>query len=650
MFLTDKEFLLQVNNDRPIRNPKKLISEYVQGHRVLPQGTPFPGPWDNARTPYAVEIMDNMSPFSPVTCQSIMKGGQAAITASAENIEGYYMEEVPAPILHVSATQDLLERWVNKRLDPLIDSIGFRNKITATTDNLKSRKTGDKTFSKTWHGGSLDMASGQSASSLRADSIRVLILDELDGAPKWLRTGEGKYNEVAYVRTNFWGYRKKIMEFSTPTTVENSLIYERFKMGDQRYFNVPCPHCNTFQVLEFDNLRPEYNQEDGTLKTVKYECSHCKELMSNFDKKEMFQLGYWKATAIPSEKNHRSYQISSLYSPFGALSWTELYQKYLNGKNSEDPKEAMRSFDNLYLGIPYKDDGARPDIQKVLNLRGDYLEGEIPYGVLYLTGSIDVQTGSATDPKNPPRLELEILGMGRKYKTWSILHKVIEGDVTDSYSGAWDKLNDWAEEGGLHFLRRDGMSFTPQIILIDVHDGNNMSTVYEFCSRWPNTFAAMGSKFLNKKKSEGVDIPGAQDKRRYRFAKSERSGPDSFISISTIYYKSKIYRNLNVVRSESGENPANFCDFPRDRPDNYFITLTAEEVHPDGSFHSNNRRNEGLDLRVYALCAADVFLDSKVNTFKANMKSQGASDFDIQNIKAYDIILNELEKQTASLM
>ena len=266
-----------------------------------------------------------------------------------------------------------------------------------------------------------------------------------------------------------------------------------------------------------------------------------------------------------------------------------------------------------------------------------------------MTVSIDVQTGSLTDPKNPPRLELEVLGMGRKYRTWSILHKVVLGDVTDPYSGAWEELNDWAEEGGLIFKRSDGLPFTPQIVLIDVHDGNNMSTVYEFCSRWSNTFAAMGSKFLNKKKSEGIDIPGMQDKRRYRFAKSQRSGPDSFISISTIYYKDKIYRNLNVVRSEAGENPANFCDFPRDRSDNYFMTLTSEEKHPDGSYHSNNRRNEGLDLRVYALCAADVFLDSKVNALKANMKNQGASDFEIQNVKAYDIILDELERAVASL-
>lgn len=51
---------------RPVTQPRALISEYAEEKRVLPQNTPFPGFWRNIRTPYSVEIMDNMSPFSPI--------------------------------------------------------------------------------------------------------------------------------------------------------------------------------------------------------------------------------------------------------------------------------------------------------------------------------------------------------------------------------------------------------------------------------------------------------------------------------------------------------------------------------------------------------------------------------------------------------
>ena len=43
----------------------------------------------------------------------------------------------------------------------------------------------------------------------------------------------------------------------------------------------------------------------------------------------MLIKGKWEPTAKPRKQNYRSYWISSLYSPVGMLSWTELYQKYL---------------------------------------------------------------------------------------------------------------------------------------------------------------------------------------------------------------------------------------------------------------------------------------------------------------------------------
>jgi phage terminase large subunit GpA-like protein len=235
-----------------------LISAYVEGHRVLPPNTPFPGPWENARTPYAIEIMDNLAPFSPVEITTVMKGAQLGLTAAAENVCAYWMDANPSEVLYVSATDELLEKWATKRLEPLIDSIGMRSKIFAQADvGAKSRRTGDKMLSKEYVGGTLNMASAQSASGLRSDSKRILILDEVDGAPRMLRTGEGNWLDVAYARKNAWGARGKVLEFSTPTTFEDSLIRERWEAGDRRVYKVPCPRCGVMDVLEFQHLRHE---------------------------------------------------------------------------------------------------------------------------------------------------------------------------------------------------------------------------------------------------------------------------------------------------------------------------------------------------------------------------------------------------------
>lgn len=638
--MNDYDFLLAENAKKPTTAPIHLISDYINGKRVMPPDSPFPGFWENKRTPYGIEIADNMGPYSTTQITSVMKGAQVGLTAWAENVIGYWMDESPASILYVSATDDLLEKWATKRLEPLIDSIGMRHKIFAQIDNSKSRRSGDKVLSKEFTGGSLNMASAQSASSLRSESKRILVLDEVDGAPRLLKSGEGTWIDVAYARSNAYGARKRILEFSTPTTYEESLIRERYEMGDRRKYKVPCPHCGTMDELQFEQLRHE--MRDGQLYTVWYECPHCSEKIQNYHKTWMLENGQWEATAVASSKNHRSYHISSMYSPVGMLSWMEMYQKYLDAK---DNPMKMRSFVNLYLGLPYKELGSRPKLEKVIELRGEYRENEVCNGVLFLTMGVDVQQGSANDPNNPPRLELEVVGHGAGFRTWSIAYKVFTGDTTKSaFEGAWEKMHQWAVDGGLVFSRADGKKFPVSLVFIDSGDGPYVDIVYAFASRWGNTFPSKGFSALQKRKDEKGDEAGPHNFKRYRAAKTERSGDVIFYEISTNYYKTHTYNNLKINRQELEPQKPGFCNFPRDRGEKYFKMLTAEEKRSDGSFHAGGRRSEALDCRVMALCACDVFLDSKVTAMRVAAKAAGATDLELQRIN-HVFVLEALRRQ-----
>jgi phage terminase large subunit GpA-like protein len=115
---------------------------------------------------------------------------------------------------------------------------------------------------------------------------------------------------------------------------------------------------------------------------------------------------------------------------------------------------------------------------------------------------------------------------------------------------------------------------------------------------------------------------------------------DGFLyEVSTNYYKTAVYRNLKVTRKEIGPQRPGFCDFPLDYGEKYFKMLSAEEKRRDGSFYCpSGRRNEALDCRVLALCAADVYLDAKVADVKAKAKEQGASMQDIQLITTRMVI------------
>ncbi len=637
LYPADIDFLMEVNREMPSEPPPKKISEYIEGRRIMPSSTPFPGFWENWRTQYAVEIMDSLAPWSPIRYVDVMSGAQVVKSATAENVIGYYMDASPSPILYVSGSDDLLSKWGPKRLEPLIDSIGMRAKIQAFNTNKKSGATGDKMKQKLFTGGFLEMASAQSPSSLRADSVKVLILEEVDSAPPNLTTGEGRWDLVAEARTKAFEHRKKILAVSTPTTFQQSIIYKRFLLGDQRRYFMPCPHCKKEQALERGvldgnhGLRPEY--EAGDLKFVYYVCEFCGEAIFEHHKNWMIPRGRWEPTER-GEPLRRSYQISSLYSAVGMYSWLSYWKDY---EAAQHTPEGMRSFTNLQDGLPYKESGTRPKLENVIELRGGYRAGEVPNDVLYITVGIDVQQGSKNDPKNPPRLELEILGIGAKYRTWSINYLRFEGPINDPFDGAWEDLNEWALSGGLNFSKINGKSMSVSMVFIDSGDGNFTDIVYKFAGRWNNTFPIKGFNSLKKRKGEKGDEFGPSNFKRFRTIKVDADRP--LYEISTNYYKSSIYNNLKVERQPLGEQRAGFCDFPVDYGENYFKMLVAEERKSDGSFHCpSGRRNEALDVRVYALCASDVFLDAKLQEFRVVAKTEGASATQIQHITHRTII------------
>lgn len=605
--------------------PVQTVAQYAEYQRTMPSSTPFPGRWRNDRTPYLVEPMDTMSAYSPTQRTIIAKGAQLGFTAAAENVIAYWMDISPTEIMFISATEVLLQKWVTKRLEPMIDSCGLRSKIFAQTEHKRTKRTGDKTFSKEFIGGNLDMASAQSPGSLRSDSKRVLIRDEIDGAPRLLTTGEGDWLEVSLARTNAYGARRKIFDFSTPTTFAESAIWAEYETGDQRRFYVPCPHCGQFQKLEFYTDGPtiglKWEVRDGHVVRAWYVCEHCRGEIRNWHKPTMLTRGEWRPTSQSYSPVVRSYQISSLYSPPGMLSWEDIAQQYLR---SEGVPDKMRAFTNLVLGLPYRETGARPELEKVIELRGGYRAGTVPDGVIFLTAAIDVQRGSEKDPENPPRVELEVCGHGLGYRTWSILYQRFEGEIDDPQSGAWEAFDRWCRETKLSFLGAHGRRFGIRRVFVDSGDGPNTETVYRFVTPRNGFFPTKGFNVIKKRRDEKADDDIHPSFRRYR---SVNVGTDKpLVEVNTAHYKNIIYSNLKISRADGVTQKPGFCDFPSDYGSAYFEMLTAEEKRRDGSFYCpSGRRNEALDVRVLNLCAADMLLHEMVLQLQADAKHRGVS-------------------------
>jgi phage terminase large subunit GpA-like protein len=630
--------------------PNLTIPEYVEKKRILPLGTPFPGPWSNERTPYLKEIMENMSPISPIQHTIVMKGAQIGLTACFENVVAFWIDNFPAEILFISATEELLKKWSAKRLEPLIDSCGFRHKIISQTTNKASRRTGDTIFSKEYPGGTLDMASARAAAALRQDTKRLLLRDEIDGAKKMLDTGEGNWLQVSYVRTNAWGDRRKVGDASTPTTFDESNIWPAYESGDQRRYFVPCPHCGKFQILEFGTDKSvhglKWETSGGYIDKAYYLCDFCHDAILNEHKTDMLQLGRWEPTSRSYSKFVRSYQLSTLYSPVGMVTWLEIAIKYLE---AQDDADGMRWFKNLFEGWPYRETGTTPKVSEIIENRGTYRRGTVPDGVLFITCGIDVQRGSEKDDKNPPRLECEFLGHGEKFRSWSIDYKIFEGAVDDENAGAWLALTEFAQDDGMLWHRDDGFEFGTDMILID--SGWNTSTVYSFTQGWGSTFPSKGFQLLTKQKNEKGD-----QKSQHTFFKRWREknigGGIILIEMSTNYYKTHLYYNLSKKRAEGKwfDQPAGFCDFPIDYDERFFRQLVAEEMRSDESFHRiKGRPNEALDCRVMNLCAGDLFLATQIDALRDAFKAQGVPKEQLKQIN-HVMVLEHMTQQTQRLV
>lgn len=672
----DKKYLTELINRIPDKPPLDSITEFIVENRVMPPGTPFPGVIDITRTPFTVEWMENMSPASTVQHQIIMKAAQIAATWTVENIIGYYMKIQPTAIMYVSATQDLLEKWGTKRLEPMIDSMGIREIIMEATEQTwskRSRRTGDKTFSKQFIGGFLEMASSQSPASLRSDSIRLLIIDETDGAPANLRSGEGNFIKVAENRTKSYGHRKKITALSTPTTVQASLIAPMHKEGDKREFMMPCPLCGEsasfYWLPDEGSYGLRADTKAGEIKKVYYLCYHCRDAIFETEKHGMMNAGEWEPTAEKASNVKRSYSINTLYAPPGAVNWMDYYKEF---EKSKDDPELFKAFTNLYGGQPYREQGQRPKPEAIINLRGGYAMGTVPKGVLFLTIGADVQEGKEElrkltnkqvedylrdggRPEDLPRIELEVLGHGAGYRTWSIEYKVFYGSVTNPFIGAWENCYQWQKDTGLRYQRADGRVFIPTVQFYDSGDGNIVDAVYGFTGREFLTpcFPCKGSKPMNLKDDPHADKTDEMSNRNFDRYRYKITGSQRLYLITTNYYKKKIYNSLNNVKRSPGRvNPPGYYDFPREYGlkgtylEDYFKGLSAEEQLSNGSFYQSRRRNEPLDCKVYALCGGDVYLETQVKTLRAAAQKSGMTPKQSESVINVVYVLKKLIKDS----
>ncbi len=554
-------------------DPELTVSAWADAHRVLPQqASAEPGAWRTDRTPYLREIMDSLSASDAVETVVFMKGAQLGGTEAGNNWLGYIIHHAPGPALFVQPTVEMAKRTSKQRIGPMIEACPA---LAERVNPARSRDAGNTLLAKEFPGGILVMTGANSAVGLRSMPARYLFLDEVDGYEADV-DGEGDPVELAVKRTATYARNRKVFIVSTPTIRGVSRIEAAWERSDQRYYQVPCPHCDAMAPILWRNLR----WDEGRPETACLYCEECGGEIAERHKEAMLAAGAWVPT---QESEVRGYHLSSLYSPLGWYSWAQAAADFLEAKRIGP--EGLKTWTNTVLGETWEEQGDAVEDDLLIARREQY-PAEVPAAALVLTAGIDVQDD---------RLEMEVVGWGKGEESWGIEYRTLWGDPGRGL--VWQELDQ-----ALARIYRHESGHQLRVVAACIDSGHATQQVYEHVLRR----RAGGLHAVKGVAGSGRPIVSAPSK--HKTGNLKRPVPVFLVGVDEA--KGLVYSRLRLREPGPG-----YCHFPigEGYDVEYFAQLTAEKCvtrytrgFPRREWVKVRARNEALDCRVYALSAVYI--------------------------------------------
>ena len=356
------------------------VSKWAEANRVLPDSNSIPGPWRNSVTPYLVEIMDA---FSDEMVEEIIfvKPTQVGGTSAMENMLASAIAQDPAPAMCVYPSDDLAERTVESKLDPMIKSCKALAEKYRVNDSKKlALKFADMTV---W------LTGANSPADLASTNIRFLFMDEVDKFPGASKK-EADPVSLAKERTKTF-FNRKIFMASTPT-LKTGHIWKAKEAADvEKHYFVPCPHCGAFIELKFAQIKwpskEDVPESADRAEMATYVCQDCGCVITDQDKGKMLAAGRWKPVRQKTQHPKSvAFWMNTLYSPFTRFS--DIAREFMRSK--DDP-ELLHNFANSWLAEPWEDTKLKTNADMVMERQTETPEWALPPWTKLVTGGIDVQ-------------------------------------------------------------------------------------------------------------------------------------------------------------------------------------------------------------------------------------------------------------------
>jgi len=567
--------------------PQITVSEYSDQYRILTPPSRYPGLWRTDRTPYLREIMDVLSVYSGIQEICTKKPTQFGLTEVASNFVAYVIQIAPGPGKFIGITDGKVRAHIKKRIQPMIDASTELRRLVVSE---RQKYGGSTAQQKIFPGGTWDFDGAHSGTAFRQDTIRYMILDDINGFPLDV-DGEGSPIELAQRRTDTYGLMKKIYYNSTPTDEGFSLIDDIFDESDQRYYHIPCPFCEKKQPWEWGGKLDDHGMkwdfdDNGKPTNIRYVCKYCKKGFEERYKGNIYEPGIVHAGEwVPENPGHyrAGFALNSLIGPVEFVPWAQVVKEFL--ESYKFPLK-LKVWKNTRLGIADKLIGDQPKWEALRDRPRTNDFFEIPEKAKTILAGADVH-------KN--RIDIVVRAFDFDGESWLIYHDRIHGPTND--------INTWGQVDQIlqrEYEKKSGAKMRIRMMAID--SGYATQTVYNFCRLRPvNTIATKGSKTMNKPIFIGItnqDIDLASGLKI--------PGGAQLAGVGTDTAKAEIYARLKQT-----EGPGTY-HFARQAEDSYFQEISAEKVvtkwvngYPIPVWHNLgiDGANHALDCEVYILAA-----------------------------------------------
>ena len=557
------------------RKPMR-VSECADRNRVLSQkGSSLGGQWRSSRNPLQIEIMDCFSARSPVRDVVAILPIQFGKSEIETNILGYTMCEDPGPIMVAFPGEVSMNKWIDQKLSPLIESTPA---VARVLTSIASRESSNRRHFKDFQGGQLYIEHAGNPIRLKSTSVKVTLGDEFSSFANLLRGGDDP-EALLDGRNSAFPTTYKRLKVGTPELMGLCRLTMLWEKSDKRLFHVACPDCGHEQPLVWSGLHwtPDASR-------CWYVCRECGVVIEEHQKQQLLAGGRWIPTGSPDART-RGYQANCLYYPLGlGPRWLDLVHMWRDAQ--ADPGK-LKTFVNDRLAEAWEDPAMRAVKHNVIADRVEpYALRTAPAGVLLLTAGVDTQDN---------RLAVQIVGWGRGMACWILDYVELDGDPANPE--VWTRLTDLLNKPIEH--ERGGL-LRVQSTAIDA-GGHRTEAVKHFVrerriARPLCIFGAVpnNAPVLSKAKLQDVTWRGQLDKRGVHIQ-----------HVGTVGIKHLLYSRLSADADKPVE--ARMVHLSDQLEQSYLGGLVAETYNPAKNRFEKKRgapRNEPLDTWVYAYAAA----------------------------------------------